>query len=106
MEVIFNNFASGTLASDINAGDVVIDLAFGEGAFFPSPIPGSEYCVLVIEDVLANKEVIHMTQRAGDTLTVVRGQEGTSGQGFLTGSRVELRATAGFFTEFVDAGTY
>ncbi|RLC18916.1 MAG: hypothetical protein DRI24_01735 [Deltaproteobacteria bacterium] len=106
MEVLFNNFASGVLLLDILAGDTEISLDVGEGVFFPDPIEGVEYCVLVIEDISGIKEVVHMTKRTGDVLTCTRAQEGTIAQGYSAGSRIELRATAGFFTDFVDAGTY
>ena len=106
MEVLFNNFASGTLLGGILAADGTLTLDVGEGSFFPSPIVGVEYCVLVIEDIGGIKEVVHMTERVGDVLSVDRGEEGTTPQDYIAGSRVELRATAGFFTEFVDAGTF
>ena len=106
MEVLFNNFASGTLLNDILGSDLNITLDVGEGNFFPTPIVGAEYCVCVIEDISGVKEVVHMVERVGGVLTCVRGQEGTIAQSYDMGSRIELRATAGFFEEFVDAGTY
>ena len=106
MEVLFNNFASGTLLNDILGSDAIIELDAGEGNFFPTPIVGAEYCVCVIEDISGIKEVIHMLERVGDVLTCSRGEEGTIAQSYDAGSRLELRATAGFFEEFVDAGTY
>lgn len=106
MILLYNNFASGVLLSDILAGDLTFSLDVGEGAFFPEPILGVEICVLVIEDIGGIKEVVHLTERSGDVFTVTRGEEGTTPQAFLAGSRVELRATAGFFDEFLDAGTY
>jgi hypothetical protein len=106
MQAIYNNFASGTLLNDILAGDFTLTLDTGEGQFFPSPIPGAEYCVLVIEDIGGLKEVIHLTERVGDVMTITRGEESTTPRGYLAGSRVELRATAGFFNEFMDSGTF
>mgnify|MGYP001118939857 CR=1 FL=1 len=47
MEVLFNNFASGTLLSSILGSDTLIQLDVGEGQFFPTPIVGAEYSVLV-----------------------------------------------------------
>jgi len=106
MEVLFNNFASGTLLFDILGSDTSIELDVGEGQFFPTPIVGAEYCILVIEDISGIKEIVHMVERIGDILTCTRGEEGTIAQAYEKGSRIELRATAGFFSEFVDAGTY
>lgn len=106
MQVIYNNFASGILLSDILAADLTLTLDTGQGAFFPDPIPGVEYCVLVLEDIGGVKEVVWMTERVLDVLTITRGQEGTTPQDFVAGSRVELRATAGFFDDYIDSGTF
>jgi len=106
MEVIYNNFASGTMAVPILAADTTIVLDVGQGQFFPNPIAGVQYSVLVLEDVSGVKEVVHLTERSTDTLTVTRGEEGTIAQDYALGSRVELRATAGFLDEFIDSGTF
>lgn len=106
MQLIYNNFASGELVANILAADLVISLEPGQGAFFPDPIPGVEYCVLVLEDIGGFKEVVWMTERTLDDLTITRGQEGTTPRDYALGSRVELRATAGFFDDFIDSGTF
>ncbi len=106
MELIFSNFASGQLAGNQLAADLVIVLDVGEGAFFPDPVPGVEYSVLVLEDVGGFKEVVWMTARTLDSLTITRAQEGTVALDFAAGSRVELRATAGFFNDYIDSGTF
>lgn len=106
MNVLFNNFASGTLLLDIAIGDLTLELDMGQGAFFPQPVLPGDYSVLVIEDVVGNKEVVHMTDRVVDVFTITRGEEGTIPGVFAAGSRVELRATAGFLSAFIDAGTY
>lgn len=106
MEVIYNNFASGTLSVGVLAAETTLVLDVGEGAFFPDPIVGVQYCVLVLEDINGAKEVAHLTERVADTLTVTRGEEGTVAQDYIVGSRVELRATAGFLDNFIDSGTF
>ena len=106
MEVIYNNFASGTMSVAILPADTTIVLDAGQGAFFPTPIVGVQYCVMVLEDISGVKEVVHLTDRSADTLTVTRGEEGTIAQTYAIGSRVELRATAGFLDEFIDSGTF
>ena len=67
---------------------------------------GSTSSVIVVEDVSANKEVMHLISRVGDTLTVLRAQEGTTAVAFAIGSRVELRITEGFLQNFIDGGYY
>jgi hypothetical protein len=106
MELIFNNFSSGTLLAAILAGDTTLTLDVGEGAFFPQPIPGVEYTVLVLEDIGGFKEVVWMTERVVDTLTIERGKEGTTPLPYAVGSRCEGRATQGFFNDYIDSGTF
>lgn len=107
----WTNNASGTLAAGIAPGDTSITLGGGQGALFPL-LSGAQYAKCTIEDVGGNIEVVHMTSRAGDVLTVSRAQEGTVAQSFASGSRFELRVTAGALGEFVQrtddtmSGTY
>lgn len=96
----FTNNASGTLAAGIAAGDVSITLSAGQGNLFPSPI-GSQYAMCTLESSAGVLEIVKMTARAGDVLTVVRAQEGTAAAAFASGSRCELRLTAAELGEFV-----
>lgn len=107
----FTNNASGTLAAGIAPGDTSLTLNSGQGSLFPT-LSGSQYCKVTLEDVGGNIEICHMTLRAGDVLTVVRGQEGTTALSFASGSRVEMRLTAAALQEFLQrtgdalSGTY
>lgn len=57
-------------------------------------ISGSEYYALTIDDG-TNIEIVHVTDDASSpTLTVTRGQEGTSGTAFADADKVQLRVTA------------
>ncbi len=105
MAILLSNFASGRLLSDISAVDTLLTLYVGEGNLFPAPV-GSDYAVLIVEDVIGNKEIMHMTTNLADVLTVIRAQESTSAVAFLADSRVELRITTGFLEEFIDGGTF
>ncbi len=100
-DVIFTNNASALLAATLNDSELVIQLAAGFGALFPSPT-GSQYFMVSLEDESGNVEICQCTSRTNDLLTVVRGQDGTVGQAFtLTVTRVELRVTAAVMEEFV-----
>ena len=58
--------------------------------------PGaSEKFMIVVTNNLGQREVMRVTARATDTLTVVRGQEGTTAIAFNAGDRVSHRLTAG-----------
>lgn len=96
----WTNNGSSTLAAGIASGDTSLTIASLTGALFPV-VTGSQYAKITVEDILGNIEIMHMTARAGDVLTVVRAQEGTVALAFPSGSRVELRVTAGELSEFL-----
>jgi len=105
MAVLVTNFASGQLLTPITDSDTLLSLGVTQGELFPSPV-APDYAVLVIEDISANKEIVHLTARTGDTLTVTRAQEGTTAAAFAIDSRVEIRITEGFLQNFIDGGYY
>jgi hypothetical protein len=106
MAILINNFVSGQLVAPAADVDTVLGLGVAQGEAFPSPT-GDDYSVIVVEDVAGVKEIMHMTSRSGDILTVTREEEGTSSPAtFAIGSRVELRLTTGFLDNFIDGGTF
>lgn len=100
MGVVLKNNAVGYLQSAITASDTGIVLTVGTGANFPSLAAG-EYFYATISIGSVPVEIIKVTARSGDTLTVVRGQEGTSASNFSAGSAVELRVTAQSVTDAI-----
>lgn len=90
---LFTNNATATLASSITAAATTIPLASGTGSLFPSPTAPDIFHA-TLADVAGNTEIVRVTSRSTDTLTVVRGQEGTVARNFAAGDRVELRLTA------------
>lgn len=95
-KIIFSNFGQTILASPVGPSDTSITVRPGDGGKFPSPT-GGDYFVMVITDdaTKENHEVMHGTARAGDTITVVRAQEGTSAQNWLVGDIAQCANTAG-----------
>lgn len=91
---LYNNNAQSALLSSIGPTDVSINLTGGQGARFPNPSGGQSF-MLTIEDTSGNLEIVQCTARAVDTLTVVRGREGTIAQDFNAGTGVFMRITAG-----------
>ena len=79
------NNAVSTLDGGINDSVTLLDVAPGEGVLFPSSFPFN----ITIED-----EILKCTNRVTDTLTVVRGEEGTTPASHADGKAVELRITA------------
>jgi hypothetical protein len=104
MGIQLKNNASGTLATAISASDTGIVLTTGNGASFPALAAG-DYFYATLESTGGTFEVIKVTVRSGDSMTVVRAQEGSTANSFAAGSRIELRVTAASATEFLQSGT-
>lgn len=103
MPIKFTNNASSTLASSISSTATTITLASGGGALFPS-LGASDYFYATLVDSSNNLEIVKVTARVGDTMTVVRGQDGTTSRAYVGGDRFELRPTAAAMND-VAAGT-
>lgn len=93
MTVKFTNNASGTLASSVTTSSTTITLTTGQGALFPSLASG-EYFYATLVDSSNNLEIVKVTARATDVLTIVRAQDGTAARAFIGGDRFELRPVA------------
>lgn len=95
MPIKFTNNATTTLASSITASATSIPLAVGTGALFPAVTTASgNYFYATLVDSSNNIEIVKVTDRATDTVTVVRGQDGTTAKAYIGGDKFELRPTA------------
>lgn len=106
MTQLFANNAASELASAVTSGAVSLTLKTGDGAKFPSPVGGDFFLVTLYQKVgqdEINHEIVKCTARAGDVLTVVRAQEGTTARAFNVDDPVELRLTAGAMTAKQDS---
>ena len=98
MAQLYTNNAYGSLASPITNSSTTIALVSGNGARFPS-ISGGDFFLATLIGLDSNGsenswEIVKVTARSNDTLTVVRGQEGTTASIWSAGARIELRTTA------------
>lgn len=102
---LFANNATSSLASSINGSDNTLLLETGDGARFPSPAAGDYFSLTLTQGIGLEEswEIVKVTARSGDTLTVTRAQEGTSAAAWPAGSRIELRVTAGTLDSLSDA---
>lgn len=94
----FTNNAISSLAKAVSTSERVVTLANGEGAKFPTLANGDDFLLTVFQRTAgaeANHEIMRCTARAGDVLTVERGQEGTEPHEYKIGDPAELRLTAG-----------
>lgn len=99
MTILFSNNASAAIASSISTSATTIVLSAGAGAIFPNPGVG-EYFYATLTDNSNNLEIIKVTARSGDTLTVQRGKDGTTARTYSAGSVLELRLTAAALADF------
>jgi hypothetical protein len=93
MTIKFTNNASATLAASITSTQTSVSVTTGQGALFPT-LSAGDYFYVTFSDSANNLEIAKCTARASDTLTVVRGQDGTTGRQFSAGDKCELRFTA------------
>lgn len=106
MPIKLKNNVVGYLATAISASDTGLVLQSGNGASFPT-LNTADYFYATLVSTGGTQEVVKVTARVGDTMTVVRAQEGSSAAGFAVGTRVEMRVTAqsvldvGWYTEAV-----
>lgn len=95
MAQLFANNASSTLVSGVAGADTALALPAGDGALFPS-LAGADFFLLTLTQPASETswEIVKVTARAGDALTVVRAQEGTAAAAWGAGTKAELRLTA------------
>ncbi len=98
---IFTNDASSTLAAAITSTATSLTLVTGGGASFPSPAAGQYFVATLISQSNPNTyEIIQVTARSTDTLTIVRGQEGTTALSWNIGDFCNHQITAGSLNIF------
>lgn len=104
--LLFANNAQTTLAGPIAAGALSVNLAAGTGQEFANPTVG-QYFVLTFTDAATGllHEIVWVTARTGDTLTVVRAQEGTTARSWLAGDIAGNWWTAGSAATMVQVQT-
>ena len=95
MAVKFTNNAKTTLASSLT--NVATSASVVDGSVFPT-LGAGEYFYCTFDDG-SNNEIVKVTARSGNTLTIVRGVDNTSARAFSSGDSAELRATAGLLTD-------
>jgi len=90
------NNATTTLAGSITNVATTANLAVGSGALFPTPAAG-QFFVLTFVDAATGllNEIVHVTNISGDTITMVRAQEGTSALAWSAGDLALSLVTAG-----------
>jgi hypothetical protein len=70
------------------------------GALFPA-VSGGNFFYATLTDSSNNLEIVKVTGRASDVLTVTRAQESTTARAYAAGDKIELRISAAVLNNFV-----
>ncbi|OYV52110.1 MAG: hypothetical protein B7X10_00260 [Burkholderiales bacterium 21-58-4] len=99
------NNVNTTLAAAITNTQTTITLASSSG--LPSSIPAGVYLPITLNDVATRSvfEVLYATAVSGATLTVIRGQEGTTPQAWNTGDYAYSTISAGSLSSLLPTQT-
>lgn len=98
MAQLFKNNAFSALAGSATDVATTLTLTPSTGSRFPSPTGGDFFLATLVgldgNGSESSWEIVKVTGRSNDSLTVVRGQEGTTAVAWDAGARIESRATA------------
>ena len=103
MGVILKNNSVSTITTAISASDVGLAVAAGTGSLFPA-LGAEDYFYATLVSTSGENEIVKVTARVSDTMTIVRAQEGSTAQSFAAGSRIESRVTAASVVDTVQDG--
>lgn len=97
LTLLASNNASTVLASSINASATTLTVNTGAGSLFPSPVAGTSFFKLTLIDAATGQltEIVHVTARTGDVMTIERAQEGTAARAWSANDIAANMMTAG-----------
>ena len=105
-QFLFANNANSTLAGAITNTATTANLASGTGSLFPPP--GTNQAFVATFTSASNpaiQEIVYVTAISGDTVTLVRGQEGTTALAWNANDLFQMLCTAGTQKNFVQLGS-
>lgn len=110
MAQLYSNNASSQLAAGITDVATSLSVVAGHGVRFPAIALASDYFLVTLYQIVganeANHEIVKVTARNTDTLTIVRAQEGTTARAFNANDPIQLRMTAGSVTSERGLGAF
>ncbi|WP_431613614.1 glycine-rich domain-containing protein [Enterobacter roggenkampii] len=91
------NNAQTVLAAGISASATSLTVNSGTGALFPAVTSGVSFFKLTLVDAATGQlsEIVHVTARTGDSMTIVRAQEGTTARAWSANDIAANMLTAG-----------
>ena len=105
LPIKFANYAFSTLAVGCDSAATSLSVPAGHGARFPALAAG-EYFYATLENAALNREIVKVTARVDDTLTVVRAQDNTTARSWNAGDSLSLRVNAAAFEDIADAANH
>lgn len=105
MSMKFKNNAGSKLAGILTSDATTITVLTGTGANFPSISSNKDYFHATIVGDNGDMEIVRVTAVSGDTLTVIRAQEGTTAKEWPVDTRIENRITAEFLNQVATGDT-
>ncbi len=99
------NFAYSTVAtapSPATSGTSLV-IQSGDGAIFPAVPFNAVIWPVSVSPSVANAEIVRVTGKSTDTLTIVRTQEGTSARTVVVGDQIAAAITVKTITD-IEAG--
>lgn len=99
MPIILKNNASSPLTTSISASDT--GLVVADGSQFPVLTSG-DYFYATLVSPAGTTEIVKVTARVSNSLTVVRAQDGSSAASFAAGALLEMRVNAASVVDLVD----
>ncbi|HHH3224818.1 TPA: hypothetical protein ACPZX1_002368 [Enterobacter asburiae] len=91
------NNAQTVLAAGISSSATSLTVNTGTGSLFPSPASGTSFFKLTLVDAATGliTEIVHVTARSGDVMTIERAQEGTVARAWSANDIAANMMTAG-----------
>jgi hypothetical protein len=101
---LFSDRAGSTLAGSINNTQTTMNLTAGGGALFPNPSSPNFFAATFIDAATGLlEEIVWCTARSTDTLTIIRGQEGSTAQSWNAGDLFQKLVTSGDMESFLQS---
>lgn len=96
------NNAQTVLSAGISSSATTLTVNTGTGALFPAPVSGTSFYKLTLVDAATGQltEIMHVTARTGDVMTVLRAQEGTTARAWSANDIVANMMTSGTLSAF------
>lgn len=100
MGVVLKNNAVSVVPAEISAVQTSLTVVTGTGSLFPA-LDVDDYFYATLVSITNAYEIVKVTARTGDVLTIERAQEGTTAISFPENSRIALRVTVQNITDLI-----